>query len=334
MEERKIRTLTGFAKPDETLDLIFYATSNNDDRTKINLDYRLIEEASQTLVANRVETQIGPPYYGWWHLQLPDHAPAKYLFGVTATDENGTLVAALISEIKVPRQEIMADLRVEGGEVTTQDSIRLLVTNTGETTIGFGYEYHIEKHVNGTWWRIPNGLIAWLAVLYTMGPGGSGSSGMINVKGLDSGSYRISKEFQAEGVNGRKMLFAEFTVSRPPEENLASLPRWGFDFSYALAEQSMESPDYPRLWLSNDGARSLLISSSYRLEKLVSGVWESFYVSDSDGERSVVRWGEVYSQTFNESKLSVGEYRLFKDIGVEGTSAIKQLVLEFSYTKP
>ena len=281
MEETQARTLFGIAKPGETLDLVFYATANNYDKTKINLDYRLIEEMSQSLVAHKVEIENGPTYNGWWHVQLPNHAPVKYLFGVTATDENGTLVAAIIVEIKVPRQEIAVDLKVEGGEVTTQDSVRFLITNKGETNIGFGYEYHIEKLVNGTWWRIPNGLMAWPAVLYTIGPGGSGSTGTIFVKGLNSGNYRVSKEFQAEGVNGTRVLYAEFTVRRPPENDNTSLPRWGFEFSYQLAEQSIESPDYPRLWLSNDGARSLRVSSGYRLERLVSGVWEPFYVSNT-----------------------------------------------------
>jgi hypothetical protein len=210
----------------------------------------------------------------------------------------------------------------------------LLVANNGETNIGFGYEYHIEKLVNGSWWRIPMGLVVWPMVLHTMGPGGSGSTEAISVRGLDSGSYRVAKEFQAEGVNGTRVLYAGFTVNRPPDEDFSSLPKWGFDYSIQLAEQSSESPDYPMLWLSNDGARSLLIGSGYRLERLVSGAWEPFYELDTGGNVSVVKWGEVYSQVFNGTEFSIGRYRVFKDIGVDGFSIGKVLVLEFDYTKP
>jgi len=123
-------------------------------------------------------------------------------------------------------------------------------------------------------------------------------------------------------------------VNRPQGEDFSSLPKWGFDYRYQLAEQSSESPDYPMLWLSNDGARSLLIGSGYRLERFVSGVWEPFYESDTGGNVSVIKWGEVYSQVFNGTKFSIGRYRLFKDIGVEGFSIGRMLMLEFDYTKP
>jgi hypothetical protein len=217
-------------------------------------------------------------------------------------------------------------LSVHPSNVTDEDTVTIKVFNPGPWTIDYGDEFQVEKMVNGSWTPVVTRSV-WLAYLANLGAGSEGSQ-KVNATGLDSGRYRVSKEI---GFNGEKQRFYdEFNITRPAEGDNV-LPRWGLRFEAGVAEASIESPDRPMVMLQNMGARTLYIDDSYTLLRLVDAVYEPFSLRDSSGNVTSVAWGSTYRQIISEPKLLVGDYRVVKVIGIQGTSATKILQMDFHW---
>jgi hypothetical protein len=218
-------------------------------------------------------------------------------------------------------------LRVSPANVTTEDTVQITTFNPGPSTIRFGDQYTVEKMLHGSWIEVPVQYASLLMVWDEL-PGHSLSES-VNVTGLDSGTYRMSKEIDLNGSKQR--LNAFFSVTRPPESEEV-LPHWGLRYLANVAEASTESPDRPMLILGNIGARSLSLDDSYILERAENGVYVPFYIKEASGGASVVEWGGGYNLIISEpSSLPAGSYRLIKTMGVQGTSATKTLVIDFDW---
>jgi hypothetical protein len=102
-------------------------------------------------------------------------------------------------------------LSVQPSNVTEEGAMTLRIFNPGPWNIEYGLMYHLEKMVNGTWTPVEDQTF-WAMVAISMGAGSAWNQS-VNVTGLESGLYRVSKEI---GYDGQKQVFyAEFTVSRP-----------------------------------------------------------------------------------------------------------------------
>jgi len=217
-------------------------------------------------------------------------------------------------------------LNVHPLNVTDEASVTIRVFNPGPWTIEYGDMFQVEKVVNGSWRPVVTRGV-WLAYLACLGAGGELSQS-VNVTGLDSGIYRVSKEIEFGGQKQR--FYAEFNVTRPIESGDV-LPRWGLRYEAGVAEASVESPDRPMLILDNLGARTLYLDDSYTLLRDENGVYKAFYQRDSSGNTSTVEWGRVFKLIISEPNLPAGNYRLIKVLGVQGSTAKKTLQLDFHW---
>ena len=102
-------------------------------------------------------------------------------------------------------------LSVQPSNVTDEGAIALRIFNPGPWSIEYGLMYHLEKMVNETWTPVEDHT--WWAMLLISASAGSAWNQSVNVTGLDSGLYRVSKEIEYDGQ--RQVFYAEFTVSRP-----------------------------------------------------------------------------------------------------------------------
>jgi hypothetical protein len=321
----------GVKKPGEVVSFEFKAEDLSRAGLKIFLDYRLIQiaESGRILIANKTDSKVGPSITGRWQINLPNKAPASYLFGMRATDEKGNAVAAFIDEIRVPKQAHDVRFEVERLTITTENSTNLVIIDEGSSNLLFGDDYYFDKLVDGDWTRVPSEAI-WFLILYELRPGDTTSLEM-SVLGLDSGRYRVSKEVEFEGTGVHQTLYSEFLVKRPFDEDPNVMPRWGVKMSYWLSEESLESPNYPMLGIINLGMRKLIMEPEYNIEKWVSDEWEPFYKHQSAGgeNTTIVGPGVTYKQILKIPDLNPGRYRIDKPIGVEGTKAKTQLQIEF-----
>ncbi|MCX6653715.1 MAG: hypothetical protein NTY03_01200 [Candidatus Bathyarchaeota archaeon] len=215
-------------------------------------------------------------------------------------------------------------LSTQPANVTDEDSVTIKIFNPGPWVVEYGDFFQVEKMVNGTWRPVAIRSV-WLMYLAGLGAGGEGSQ-RVNVTGLDSGLYRLSKEIEYGGK--KQWFYDEFNVERPME-NANDLPRWGLRVEVAMADATMKFPDRPSLLLTNMGARTLYVDGSYELERLESGGWVPFYYRGSSGNSTAVGWGGVFDEAISGPVLSPGDYRLIMRIGVEGTSAVKVICLGF-----
>ena len=225
---------------------------------------------------------------------------------------------------------LSAQARVEVDRllVTTENYINLVITNDGNSNLEFSVEYYFDKLIDGNWVSVPSET-AWNMTLLSLKPGESYSLKM-NIIGLDSGKYRALKELQVEGTKACQTFYPEFRVERPVDDDPNTMPRWGVKMSCWVAEESMESPDYPVMELINEGARKLIMDPEYNIEKLESGRWEPAWTyQPAVLVKTVVGWGETYKQILKVPQLIPGRYRVTKDIGIEGTNVKKQLQIEF-----
>jgi hypothetical protein len=226
-----------------------------------------------------------------------------------------------------PMYSAHAGLEVTPTMVTNETSMRLTVVNTGTVGLNFGLFYSIEKHVNGSWVNVPACHLV-PAVGIGLGPGGRYNHKM-EVVGLDSGSYRATKDIQAEGGSLEKP-YAYFTVDRPMEGDTGETPSYGFRYHYMISPYIRKSPEGPKLIFMNFGARTLYFDSSFTLEKKANGQWFEIKVKEAEGDVAAVRWGEEYKLVIGEAPFESGKYRLTVVFGVEGTSYKETLVEVFT----
>lgn len=320
----------GVYKPGERLDFPYGITATHYNRQNLTLHFKLIKLGKEPIVIEeKIEYKVGPPFSSAWIVKLPEEYPVEYRLGVVVYDEVGRIVDGLISPISIPKQELVAILRVEPEMVTVEEKASIVIDNMGWTRLLFGEMYDFEKLVNGTWKPAPSEFI-WILPLHVVSPGGSYSQKM-NIVGLDSGTYRVLKEVKADGTNLKQTLCAQFTINRPPEDP-DEPPRWGYRVSWGLAEESIESPDRPMLELVNLGMRRLYMDGSYTLDVEESGTWKPLIVYEpTETHQQTVESGGFYILIIGEPGLKPARYRLSIEIGVEGTTARKTLHVDFHY---
>jgi hypothetical protein len=83
--------------------------------------------------------------------------------------------------------------------------------------------------------------------------------------------------------------------------------------------------------LQNMGARTLYIDESYTLFRYIDGIYKPFSIRSQSNNVTNVAWGSTYRQIISEPKLLVGDYRVVKVIGIQGTSATKILQMDFHW---
>jgi hypothetical protein len=163
--------------------------------------------------------------------------------------------------------EVIAErtLAVSQERVTTERSITIRLHNIFNSSIFFGVQYSLSKLKEGTWERFPSDPI-WVLVGYSTSPGEEFTQ-TIDILGLTSGTYRVSKEVSLGGFSGEHVeVSAEFTVDRPPDDS-EGVPVYGYyPMVTAISEESLESPDYPMLYLYNRGGLELTLPSAFRIE--------------------------------------------------------------------
>jgi len=319
----------GVHEPGDDLELN-YRISGTYDKKNLTLVYRLVQLGDPpTILYNKTEQRVGPPFGGSWRVKLPDQYPAEYRFGIVVYDDGGMILDGFVASVTVPPQELSASMRVEPDAATVEEKATLVIDNEGRTRLLFGEMYGFEKLVNGTWKPVPSEFL-WILPLHVVSPGGTCSQKM-NIVGLDSGTYRVSKDVEAEGTSLKQTLYAQFTVNRPPEDPDES-PRWGYRVSWGLAEESVESPDRPMLELVNLGTRRLYMDGSYILDVEEFGTWRPLTMYEpNETHQQTVESGGVYKLIIGEPGLKPGRYRLSIEIGVEGTTARKTLRVDFHY---
>ncbi|MBN2334843.1 hypothetical protein JXL21_04740 [Candidatus Bathyarchaeota archaeon] len=219
-------------------------------------------------------------------------------------------------------------LTVEPSAVTNETSISLTTHNIGTSEIFLGLSYQVEKHFNDSWAPVPAQYMC-IALGIAMRPGGMYTHNM-SIDGLNSGSYRVTKNIYDAENAPLEPTFAEFSVERPPEEDTGEPPRYGFKYYYNIIPFTKNSPDGPTLRLMNFGARSLYFNSSYTLETKTRGQWHEVYVNEGDANVTTVKWGDEYRLRIGERPFTSGRYRLSIVFGVEGTSFRETLIEDFT----
>ena len=328
-EDLAMSVSVGVHKPGEQLELNYRITGAYEKRN-LTIVYRLIQLGdTPTILFNKTDHMVGPPFGGAWRVRLPDQYPAEYRFGIVVYDDGGMILDGFVAPVTVPPQELLASMRVEPDAATAEENVVLVIHNEGQTHLLFGVIYNFDKLVDEEWKPVPSEYI-WIMPLISVSPNGTYTQKM-NIVGLDSGTYRVSKEVEAEGTNLNQTLYAQFTVSRPPEEP-DEQPRWGYRISWSLAEESVESRDRPMLELVNLGMRRLYLNGSYALDLDESGAWKSVTAYEpAEPQRQTVEPGGVYKLIIGEAGMKPGRYRLSLDIGIEGTAVKKTLLIDFGY---
>jgi hypothetical protein len=213
--------------------------------------------------------------------------------------------------------------------LTTESAVTVSVFNPGPATVTFRNVSYASKMVNGSWTGIET-QDSGRYYLISLRPGYTWCESL-NVTGLDSGSYRLSQFINPQGVG--KEIDVKLSVSRPPETG-NGLPRWGLRCLCRVDLSGSDFPGRPTLWVDNIGAQSIWVDDSYELLRFEGGVYKVFLVkAASVGSLNQLEgWGGSYEQGILEpSVLPAGDYRVIKNVGVQGTSAEKTLVVDFTW---
>lgn len=301
----------------------------NHSQQDITILFRLIQLRSPDtpkILDEEYRYVYGPPFRELWSVKLPSDYPAEYRIGVVAYDQEGDLIHGQVETISVPNLEIDAELSVDPQVVTTEEKIKLVIENHGQSSLSFGVSYLLEKYENGIWEEEPSQLM-WILIGYGLEPSGTHNQ-KIDVSRLESGSYRVSKQVDAYGRFLEETLIAEFTIERPPEYIFPEPPdRISFDFSWSW------SRDRPVMEIWNMDYRDLYINNTYIIEVLENEKWVHYYTNHST-EIDVVKWGKFWEQRISTPELPVGKYRVFFQIGVEDSQEIKTVIKPFTIQPP
>ena len=206
-------------KPGEAVEVYFYAWKQGRVDLPGLVEFKLIqvdEDGKPMRVVDQETREIrtvGPAGVGW-ETKVLDVAPAHYKFGVVIRDEDGGVLGKLISTLRVPKQELNAKLSLNTKEFRSGETLELTIHNEGPTTIFFGLHYTIEYlDEDGEWrpatWLYPSYLYD---ILICLQPGKSYSQS-IELFPASAGTYRISKEVEAQGTSISTTLTETFTVA-------------------------------------------------------------------------------------------------------------------------
>lgn len=143
----------------------------------------------------------------------------------------------------------------------------------------------------------------------------------IIVESLDSGSYRVKKQIDIQGISENQQFYARFTIDRPPEYIFPELSLQSHYFAHTSLA-ILNYPGQPNLIVHNRGSRDLYVKRSYVIEVLEDDQWTRFHTYYSQ-EISVIKWGESFSQKISAPDLPAGEYRVFFQIGMEGSTEVE-----------
>ncbi len=117
----------------------------------------------------------------------------------------------VVKVVAAPDENLTPRLTAVLENATTEAVLNLIMFNPSHSTIYYGYPYQIEKMMNGTWSKVPfNGV--WILPLMELKPGDTYHQN-VDITGLDSGHYRISKNFERQAL--QTTLYAEFEIYRP-----------------------------------------------------------------------------------------------------------------------
>jgi len=325
-ESVNYRFPTGVKNPGKTIEINYGIEETGEGNQNITIVYRFIELGeTPEIMEEKTEHVMGPPYSCKWLINIPETAPMKYSLGVIAYDSEGRILDGMVSRITVPKQELVASMHVEPSNIVTEKIAKLVMENHGESNLEFGTIYRYEKYENSKWVSVPSKYF-WALPLFRLSPGGIFDS-EINVKGLDSGRYRVLKEMDAEGTELEETLVAEFTVDRP-KEPCNQIPEYGYRYTWGLSRESIESPDRSMLQLINLGARALYFDSIYALDVKQGEEWVRYYENNTQSQITVKR-GETYKLKLGIPDMPPGDYRLIVTFGIEGTTATETLMIMF-----
>ncbi len=213
--------------------------------------------------------------------------------------------------------------------LTTESAVTVSVFNPGYSTVTFGNVSSASKIANGSWTEIQT-QEPWNYHLVSLRPGYTWRESL-NVTGLDSGSYRFSQFIDPRGL--AKEIDVMMNVSRPPEAG-NGLPRWGIRYVCHMELLGPDFPGRPTLWVDNIGAQSVWVDDSYELLRFEGGVYRVFFVKVASvgSLKQLNSWsGEYELGMLEPSVLPAGDYRIIKNVGVEGTSAEKTLAVDFTW---
>ena len=211
----------GDTKPGETVEVQFYVWKKGRPALPWLVEFKLIqvdEEGNPLRVVDQETREIKKGYStgpGWgWKTRVLYVAPAYYKFGVVIRNKEGGVLGKLISTLRVPKQGLNAKLSLNKREFRSGETLELTIHNEGPTTIFFGLYYTIEYlDEDGEWrpatWLYPSYLYD---IAICLRPGKSYTQSIELFPAL-AGSYRISKEIDAEGTYLSTTLTETFTVT-------------------------------------------------------------------------------------------------------------------------
>ena len=204
-------------------------------------------------------------------------------------------------------------LTVSQQHVTTEKSMKIHLLNDFNSSIFFGVEYDFYKMESGNWTTFPSGPM-WIMIGISRSPGEAYDES-IDVSGMTSGLYRVSKEVDLGSAH--KVVYADFTVDRPVD-NPNGLPSYGYDpMVTGLAQESIESPNNPMVEIYNHGGLTLSLPSVYHIDKNVNGQWMTVYSNDTRVASFVLSPGGVYKEIWRY-KFTKGQYRYIREMAVSG----------------
>ena len=303
--------------------------TGNYSQQDITILFRLLELPSPNtpiILEEEYRYVHGPPFREQWSVKLPSEYPTEYQIGVVAYGQNGELIHGNVETIIIPNLEINAELYVIPLLVTTEEKVKLVLVNPGLCILYFGRPFRLEKLEDDVWEEVPTQLI-WTTEGITLNPD-SKFDQKIDLTRCESGLYRASKHVDACGVFLEKTLYAEFTVERPPEYEFPDPPdRISYDISWGWRR------DRPVIEIWNTDYRDLYINNTYIIEVLENEKWVHYYTNHST-EIEVVKWGQLWEQRISTPELPVGKYRVFFQMGVEGSTEIQTVIKSLTIKPP
>ena len=142
---------------------------------------------------------------------LPSEEQAIYLLSMEILDEEGDVEDTLVTTIYVPPKEMNVTLSMDQDVyIQTDAQATLTLKNLGPTFLSLGTYYTIEQEIDGVWRIVPLDLIfqdigIMLGVQQTYDQS-------IDLSELSPGTYRIVKEFYADGIEATGTLAIPFTI--------------------------------------------------------------------------------------------------------------------------
>jgi hypothetical protein len=142
---------------------------------------------------------------------LPEKENAIYVLSAEIVNDQGEVEDTRISTIYVPKQEMNAALSTDKSVYQKDDKEAMLtLSNYGPTFLMLGKSYSIEKMVNGEWRIVPLNLA--FEDIGIILPVGDKYEQIVDLSSLDTGEYRIVKDFHVDGIDLSATLASEFMI--------------------------------------------------------------------------------------------------------------------------